>query len=100
MLKDRLNNNTVENHSQQSTSWDDIELEDPDRKYDHKMYQAALAFCGLPPDYNRTFHLHARVEKETGKPALDKNGKQIYDLWSCNPSKACLEGNAVWTQVN
>ena len=63
------------------------------------MFQAALAFYGLPPDYARTFKLHSKTDK-AGKPILDKNGKQVTTLRSCPVAQASLQGNAVWTQVN
>jgi len=99
MAIDNLNDTT--NGSKQSTSWDDIEFEDPDRKYDHKMYQSAIAFYGHLPTWERTFTKHLMTDKNTGAPILDeKTGKQKTALHSCNPSTACLQGNAVWTQVN
>src|ERR1041385_9213670 len=68
-------------------------------RFDAKMFQAALAFYGLPSDYSRSFKLHYKTDK-IGKPILDKNGKQVTTLRFCPVAQASLEGNAVWAQVN
>lgn len=101
MILDSLKYDTiVDQKDQQFDSWD-TELEDENPKYDHKMYIAALGFYGLPPTWNRTFTKHLLTDKDTGAPIIDeKTGKQRTTLRSCNPSKACVQGKAVWVQVN
>lgn len=70
-------------------------------RFDAKMFQAALAFYGLPSDYGRTFKSHLMTDKKTGTPIIDeKTGKQRTTLRSCSVAQASLQGNAVWTQVN
>src|SRR5690242_405008 len=114
MIEVNLNNSTRENKSQQSPNElslideqlaqaqeDPFEWEPEDRKYDHKMFQAALAFYGLPPKWAWTFTKHLMTDKQTSTPIIDeKTGKHKTTLRSCNPSKACAQGKAVWTQIN
>lgn len=70
------------------------------RKFDSKMYAAALAYYGLPADYNRTFKQKIIVDKTTGEPLCDKNGKPKTTLISCKAAQESFAGNAVWVQIN
>lgn len=60
-------------------------------RFDQDMFSAALAFYGLPSDYNRTFSL-AEYTGDNGKPQTH--------LKHCTPKEASLRGNACWVQAN
>jgi hypothetical protein len=109
MIDTSLKNDTIDNQStQQTNSWDDIPtIPDDDfpdflPQFDSDMFKAALQFYRLSANWNRMFQKRARIDKETGKPKLDKKGKRIIDLGLCRSvSRACIKDNAaVWTQVN
>lgn len=70
------------------------------RKFDAQMYAAALAYYGLPTNYNRTFKQKLLFDKLTNEPKLDKKGKQESTLISCAAGKESAQGNSVWVQVN
>jgi putative DNA primase/helicase len=70
-------------------------------RFDSKMFQASLAFCGLQGNWNRAFKRILLTDKETGLPIIDeKTGKQKTTLRSCNAPQESASGNAVWLQVN
>lgn len=61
-------------------------------KFDPHMYRAALAYCGLPQDYRRTFKSVQKTNRETGE--------KFSTLYSCDAAKESRQGLAVWVQVN
>ena len=70
-------------------------------RFDSKMFQATLAFYGLPANWTRAFKRIFLTDKETGAPAIDeKTGKPKTALRSCNAPQESINGNAVWLQVN
>jgi hypothetical protein len=65
------------------------------------MFQATLAFYGLPANWTHAFKRILLTDRETGAPILDeKTGKQKTSLRSCNAPKESVNGNSVWLQVN
>jgi hypothetical protein len=69
-------------------------------KFDAKMFQAALAYYGLPDTYNRIFRQVSRIDKETGMQIVKADGKPATALQSCNAAGASKAGHGVWVQVN
>lgn len=70
------------------------------RKFDYKMYTAALTYYGLPVNYNRTFKQKLLTDRETGETLLDQQGKPKTTLVSCSAQKESAQGNSIWVQVN
>jgi AAA domain len=69
-------------------------------QFDKAMYQAALAFYGLPPNYKRAFKRVQRTDKATGQPLYKANGEPDTTLIGANASYASTHSEAVWVQVN
>lgn len=69
-------------------------------RFDPRMYRAALAYYGLPSNYDRVFRRKALIDKETNQPLLDKKGQLQTILISCQAERESRSGNAVWAQVN
>jgi hypothetical protein len=61
-------------------------------RFDARMYQAALAYCGLPADWPRTFTLRTFVPRGSSTP--------ITAPCKTNVMLASCAGLAVWTQIN
>src|SRR6266566_886815 len=72
----------------------------PAIKFDAKMYQAALAYYGLPANYSRVFKVVPATDPETHKPLFKADGTPETWLRSCNASGESQRGNSVWVQVN
>jgi hypothetical protein len=70
------------------------------RKFDGRMYAAALAYYGLPTDYKRTFKQKTLTDWNTGEVLCGKDGKPRTTLVACKAAQESAQGNAVWVQVN
>jgi hypothetical protein len=70
------------------------------RKFDGRMYAAALAYYGLPTDYKRTFKQKTLTDRNTGEILRGKDGKPRTTLVACKAAQESAQGNAVWVQVN
>jgi hypothetical protein len=64
----------------------------PHLPHDAGMYQAALAYCALPPDYPRTFALRTFMPQGGSTP--------VTGLCRTPVALAARQGLACWTQVN
>lgn len=68
--------------------------------FDAHMYQAALAFYGLPQRYNRVFKSEQKRDKETNELLFKPDGSPDAWLKSCNAQAESSRGNAIWVQIN
>src|SRR5438309_1896178 len=70
-------------------------------KFNRDMYEASLAYYGLPVDYNRVFKQILLTDRQTGKPILDKTSKQQTTLVSCSAEQGSRDGKSpIWVQIN